>query len=107
MFIECNILNDNRFTRSEETSYLIEVVDTDFKEIITAEIENSGINIVSPFIELYKSKNLNVPANLARLFKHFVKGFSLKEEYFWESLCEINKDFNSYKEEIQKYLILL
>jgi hypothetical protein len=97
---------------------LFELIDDDFQENclgfepddialsesgITAE-SVSGCNAV---IRLYENKNLNVSANIIYFFNFIINKYkcSIKEQIEWN--IKYNTLFPKYKEEIEKYLLLL
>lgn len=88
--------------------YKFEVIDSDFKEIIVVKrTKPVGLNIWSATITLYKEKNLNVGANLAKLLIYLSDILSLEPKKYLDSLIYQDKDIAGYEEDIKKYLILM
>lgn len=106
MFESYSII-DHRFYRDNKELYNVEIIDSSFKAEVVAEFDENGLNIMSPIISLYKSKGLNVAANVAKAYVYMSKRFNLEPKAFLERMIKINKDIAPYKEDIDKYLAIL
>jgi hypothetical protein len=75
-----------------------EIIDTDFIDVI--QCKNSlWDEWTNGFIDLYKSRGLNVAANFAAAIKHF---------YYWQDHgLPITEKLDPYREDIKKYLLLM
>lgn len=81
---------------------LTTIIDTEFEEDVSAKTAWEAV------IKAYSKRNLNVAANLLLAFRQHQKGnvFSSAQEFI--EYCEKNvPNFKPYKDQLNKYLILL
>jgi hypothetical protein len=91
------------------------ITDDDFTENVVIdfkcnEISNNGcIRAAFATIKCYEEMNLPVSKNLILLFLHYDKlkfGWTMKKQIYWQDKYN-SKNFSKYKEDVEKYLILL
>ena len=87
----------------------IEIDDSEFKTCIPVKFtKDMGLDIVGSFVSLYESRGLNVAANLAKLFDFLWGRYDNGDpKELFERVCKLNPGFARYKEEVEKYLLLL
>lgn len=91
----------------EEKVYTVKVIDSTFEEDVFATKNNDGLDVMTPIIFLYSSKNMNVPANIAKAYVHMCNRFKLDPKEFLDRMLFLNKNVAQYKDDIEKYLLLL
>jgi hypothetical protein len=93
----------------------IKVIDTDFIDIVKNRGDGGGSNsILDGVVRIYEKRKLNVALNIIRFLRidketgytipDTIEYFKYKSAYNTHLACAI---FNKYKEDIDKYLILL
>jgi hypothetical protein len=78
-------------------SHTYEIVDTNFTELIKCK-DDFWDSWTDEFIELYKSRGLDVAANFVLAYKHF---------YFQRHGLPRTQKLDPYREDIAKYLLLM
>lgn len=82
------------------------LIDSEFEEIFY-----SNFDLVDNIIRCYKQRNLNVAANLALFLKFRSESIPnfFPVEHLIKDYCKtyVSKNFAKYKEDIEKYLILI
>jgi hypothetical protein len=93
-------------------SSLFKITDDDFEEEIAgaATAHDNVVRSSGAVINCYSKRNLNVPKNLLLLFMFYEKDY-VKKHYSIEqqiSYCmKYQNLFPKYKEEVEKYLLLM
>ena len=87
----------------QNTSLLCyEITDDNF--IIKYNGPFTWVDITNKIIEEYEKRNLNVAANLILWFRHYSCDI-IQEQIFWAT--KHIENYDKYKDEIEKYLLLI
>lgn len=91
------------------TSHHCVLIDSEFQEKFIAHNHLTGVDIITPIIEIYEKKECNIAYNLVKLYSHLMTRFDMKislKEYI-SNLSKVNPLFAKYEKDTEKYFVLL
>ena len=87
-----------------------ELHDTDFVKEFKAISTETGVDVISPIVQIYEDIGKNVPANLAKLviFLHakYSKPRKTLQQYIYDLSVE-NDMFKKHLKDVEKYLAII
>lgn len=90
-----------------DESYYCQLIDSEFTAEFVATKLHSGLDVITPIVEIYENKDSPIAANLAALVKFCSKKYKVPANQFVETLNHVNKKFAEHSKDIEKYLILI
>lgn len=102
MFVEFSWHRNN----TEDNTYSYELVDSDFRERGRVKVSLPWIEIVDAIVDIYDKRKLNVAVNIAYALNWYNRDFG----HLLVAMIADNKDnpnYLKYKEQIEKYMVLI
>jgi hypothetical protein len=91
-------------TEGKDGIVISKIIDTDFEERIYS---CTWATSLDNLVEVYERRNLNVASNVILYFLHWgiVGRYNIKDQIIWAA--RHMKSYNKYKDEIDKYILLI
>jgi|ERR1700722_5949713 len=106
MFVSYEVLGLHADGYKDDT-YVCELIDTEFSVQFIAERFHSGLDVITPFIEIYESREKPLAPNLATYCVFASKKYKVPADTFITQLAKVNSKFAKYTKDIERYLILI
>jgi hypothetical protein len=106
MFVSFSWLSSVQHNGVEKYNYRI--VDTDFTHIGIVDRCDPSIEMIMiiSVIDTYELKELNVAINIIYALKYYSKEYNTDTQYILDYVAN-NKKYLQYKDQVEKYLLLL
>jgi hypothetical protein len=90
-----------------EEAFCCELTDTEFSVQFTALRLHSGLDVITPLVEIYESRGLPLAPNLAAFCAFTSKKYKVPTNQFITILTKANAKFAQNVKDIERYLILI